>query len=448
LRRILLPWLLLIGAILAAAACSSGSGEKGNSSPTPTVSGLESSPGPGVTSDRILLGMTNDLTSTGKTPYGAITLAIQAYFKSLNEEGGVCGRTLELMTEDDAYSAPVALEKTKKLVEQDGVLAMIGGIGTEQHQQVAAYLNDPNADGNTADGIPDLFVSSGWAGFFDASRYPWTVQFIPAFAMDGAILGEYIKANLAGKKTGVLYRDDDFGREYFAGVAASLGGADKIVPQPFPPDTADLAAQVGALKDGGVEVVVVAATPEVAATAITAAVAGGYAPQWLMGYSIPPSALASRVGGGMSADQLVTGFRLLNGTLSTQYLMSAVEDEAKPEMVEHTRIMETYRGPPVSSLSVYGQALAETVAWTISRTCGNLTREGLMKAAETTTGFRPSLMLPGISINLSDTDHRSIDALQFVEIRESGEVAPVGDVVSLEASPTPAPAGDSATPGG
>lgn len=395
--------------------------------------------------DRILLGMTNDLTATGKTPYAAITLAIQAYFKSINEEGGVCGRSLELQTEDDAYSAAKALEKTKKLVK-DGVLAVIGGIGTEQHKQAAAYLNDPNGDGKTTDGIPDLFVSSGWSGFFDAARYPWTVQFIPAFATDGAILGEYIKANLAGKKTGVLYRDDDFGREYLAGLAASLGGTDKLVPQPFSPATADLATQVKTLKDAKVQVAVVAATPEVAATAVKAAVASGYSPQWVMGYSIPPSTLASAVGGGMAAEQLVAGFKLLDGTLSTQYLMSAVEDEAKPEMAEHKRIMETYDGPPVSSLSIYGQALAETVVWTISRSCGNLTREGLMQAAESTADFRPSLMLPGISMTLGDTDHRSVDALQPVEIKESGEVVPIGDVLSLEPSPTPSAKPASRTP--
>jgi ABC-type branched-subunit amino acid transport system substrate-binding protein len=385
--------------------------------------------------------MTNDMAGSGQTPYGAVTRAIQAYLASVNEEGGVCGRSVELLAEDDGYSGPAALERTKKLVQEAGVFAMIGGVGTEQHREAAAYLNDPNGDGDMSDGIPDLFVSSGWSAYYDTASMPWTVGFIPGFAVDGAIIGRYINAELAGKKVAVLYRDDDYGREYLAGVATSLGGIDKIVPQPFPPTQGDVSVEVGKVRDAGGEVVVIAATPEVAAGALTAAAAITYDPQWIVGYSVPPSMLASRIGGGTSAEQLAAGFKLLDGSISTEYLLSPIEDETKPEIVEHTRIMESHRGPSVSSLSVYGQAIAETLVWTLGRSCSNLTRAGLMQAVESTVEFHPSVMLPEIAVNLGESDHRSVEALQPVQILESGEVVRVGDVISLEASPTPSPEG-------
>jgi len=127
--------------------------------------------GPGVTETEIRLGMTNDLTGSGDTPYAVITTAIQAYFAKVStEDGGVCDRKLVLLAEDDRYTPEGALEGTKKLAEQDEVLAMIGGLGTAAHQPVAAYLNDPNADGNHSDGVPDLFVSTGWSGWGDVAK--------------------------------------------------------------------------------------------------------------------------------------------------------------------------------------------------------------------------------------------------------------------------------------
>jgi len=433
---LLRPWLLAPAAgaiLLITAACNGGGNDNpGNvGGPSPTVAATA---GPGVTNEVIRVGMTNDMAGSGLTPYGAVTRAMQAYLTWFNEQGEVCERDLELLVEDDEYSADKALAGTKKLVEQDGVLAMVGGIGTEVHRPAGEYLNDPNADGDKSDGVPDLFVSTGWSGWHDTTRFPWTVGFIPGFTQDGAALGLYAEQNFPGKKVGVLFRDDDFGREYVTGVAGALGGTDKIVSQPYTSDEIDVAVQVGQLKDAGVEVLVLATTPEVVATAVRASAALGWAPHLFVGYTTPPSTMAARLGGGISATELEAGFQALDGTISTEYLLSPIEDESEDVMQEHRMRMQSYRGPQVSTLSVYGQALAETLIEALSRTCGNLNRGGLMAAVESMSSFTPTVVLPGVRVSLSDADHRAIESFQPVEIKGTGEVLRVGDLISLEST--------------
>lgn len=422
----------MVIAVALASAC--GGGDDDSAAPAPQNGAPEATAGPGVTDDTIRLGMTNDMGGAGKTPYGAVTRAMTAYFAWLNEKGGVCGRSIELLVEDDQYSAEKALAGTKKLVEQDGVLAMVGAVGTEAHMTVGPYLNDPNGDGDTSDGVPDLFVSTGWSGWHDVTRFPWTVGFIPGFITDGAVLGLYAKGAFEGRKVGVLHRDDDFGREYAAGVAVALGGADKIVSQPYVSEDVDVAVQIGQLRDAGVEVLVLATTPEVVSTALRSAAAIGWAPQVMTGYTSPPSTMAARIGGGTSTAELEVGFQALDGMISTEYLMSPIEDESDDAMQEHRRVMQSYRGPQVSALSVYGQALAETTAEALSLSCDNLNRLGLMAAVESMNDFRPDVMLPGIRVSLSDTDHKGIESLQPVEIAHTGEVIRTGEVIGLEST--------------
>lgn len=408
-------------------------------------------PGPGVTATQITLGMTNDMAGTGDTPYAAITLAMQAYFRKLNtEDGGICGRDVNLAVEDDTYSPQLALAQTKKLVEQTGVLAMAGGLGTEAQQGVAAYLNDPNADGDKSDGVPDLFVSSGWSGWKDSATFPWTIGYIPDYETDGVVLARYAAANLPGMKLGIIYADDTVGKDYLAGFTAGLADASLLVSQyAFPVGATTLTDQLTRAKTDGAEAVLLAATPDMSALAIQEAVAMQYTPKWLLSYTNAPSMLASRLGGGSAADQLLAGFQKLDGAVSTAYLLSPVEDEDAAAMNEHTRIMQTYEGPTVSSLTVYGQSLAEAIVETLGRSCGNLTRAGLLAAAESIGGFHSSLMLPGVTVDLAHTDHRSVQALQAVVIHADSSVTPDGPVIDASvaaATPTAAPSGVTLTP--
>jgi branched-chain amino acid transport system substrate-binding protein len=314
---------------------------------------------------------------------------------------------------------------------------MIGALSTQAHVQVGPYLNDPDGDGNTSDGVPDLFVSTGWSGWGDAAAYPWTIGFIPDYASDGLVLGRHITAEFPDGQIGLLYQDDEFGRDYRTALE-SLFSSERLLSQPYPPEDTDISQEIGALVDFGAQVIVLAAPPEIAAAAIRAARGGGADPAFLLSYINQPSNLASDLGGGASAQAIISGFQQLDGVLLTSYLLSAVEDERSPAVIEHVRIMETYDGPDPSSLSIYGQALAETVVETLDRACPDLTRSNVIAAAESLDGFRPSLMLPGITIKLSDTDHLAVQALQVWRINGDGTLTPEGD--PLEAvTPSPSP---------
>lgn len=430
------PWLLALVLVailsLAAVACESKDKDK-----TPTDGGTPSgdvTPGPGVSDTEIKLGTTNDLAGTGGTPYGVVTTAIQAFVAKVNEEdGGVCDRDLTLIAEDDQYAAAQALEKSKKLVEEDQVLGIVSALGTGAHLGAVDYLNDPNGDGDTSDGIPDLFVSTGFSGWGDYEKWPWTTGHIPDYRSDGKILAQYINDNHAGEKVGILYQHDPFGQDYLTSVKDNLADASLLVSeQSYEVGTPDVSGQILSIEDAGAEVVVLASVPNYTANAIVSANTQGFAPQWVQSYVNAPTSVAALIGGGTDLEQLADGFALLEGVVGTNYLLDAIGDAGTEPMVEHARIMEEFDGPGVSTLSVYGQSLAELLVDVVGRACDNLTREGLQEAAESTQGFSSSLMIPGIEINLGPTDHYAIQGLQPVKIEADGTLTDIGDVISVE----------------
>ena len=426
-------WLLALAALLliAAAACGDDDDEE-EEPPSPGATTPSGEVGPGVTDTEILLGHSNDLAGTGGTPYGIITPAMVAYFDKVNEEdGGVCGRDIKLIAEDDQYQPALALEKAKKLVEQDEVLGFVGALGTAAHLGAVDYLNDPNGDGNTEDGVPDLFVSTGFSGWGDYQKWPWTIGFIPDYQSDGKIQAQYMNENLPDGKLGILYQNDAFGKDYLNSVKETFTG-EVVSEQSYEASATDISSQILTIKDAGADVVFLGTTPAFAAKAIVAAHTQDFKPQFFQSYVNAHTTLASLIGGGTSADQLAAGFAELDGTIATNYILSAVEDADDPAMVEHKRIMETFGGPSLSTLTVYGQALAELVVETLSGACDNLNREGLLAAAESIQGFAPSVIWPGIEINLSSDDHYAIQALQPVQIQADGTLEELGDVISLE----------------
>ena len=425
--------LLGLALVTLLAACGSDD-DGGTPTPVPTLTrpatptGPTAVPGPGVNAERILLGMTNDLSGSGNTPYGDITVAIQTYFAKVNQEdGGVCGRDVALYSTDDAYAPHLALEQTRFLVEQQQVLAMIGALSTDAHEEVAAYLNDPNADGDTTDGVPDLFVSTGWSAWSDTSIYPWTIPLIPSYTTDAAVLGRYARETLGEDALiALLYEADETGREYVRGLLEEIG-EENVITEPV---TASVRVNVESVADSGAAAVISALTPDLTAWAIRSAAAVDFNPLWLISNTNTPGAVAAELGDGDSPDDLTEGFAQLAGAATTAYLLSPVQHADVPAMFEHSRIMRQYDGPPPSTLTVYGHALAETAVETLARACHDLTRPGVMRAAESLTGYRPSLMLPNITLTVDANDHDTVDTLQPVEITELGELLPLGDPIS------------------
>jgi len=451
-------WLLaLAGGVAAVSLAACGGGD--DPTPTPSLSPSATptsppgvTPGPGVSDSEIRLGMTNDLAGAGGTPYAAVTASVQAYFARVNEElDGVCDRKVVVIAADDRYTPEIALQETQRLVEEEDVLAIIGAQSTDVHLAVAPYLNDPNGDEDGGDGVPDLFLSTGWSGWGIVERFPWSIGFIPDYASDGEIIAKYINERQSGKKVGLLYENSNFGRDYRAALERVFVGRDVLVAtveydveqgedeaEPTPVDGEDptptpaVRPLLQELIDAGAEVVVLGTTPAVSAEVFKIANAGDIISQFILSYVNTPSTLAAEIGGGTQADSLLEGFEKLSGSVVSKYMLNLVEDEGSPDLIEHQRIMETYDGPPVTTLSIYGQALAETVVETLSRACDQLDREGVLQAAESLSGFRPSVLLSGIEINLSSEDHRAIETMQPVMIEADGSLTEIGEPISAE----------------
>ncbi|MCS7275620.1 MAG: ABC transporter substrate-binding protein [Dehalococcoidia bacterium] len=418
--RLKRAWLLLAALLslgLFLAACEE---EEGPASPTPgTTPGR---PGQvrtdfGVTDTEIKLGHTNVLSGSLAAVYQPVTPALQAYFEYVNrEKGGVCGRRITLIVEDNQYSPTVARERVTKLIEQDRVLALVGDLGTPAVTGEVDYVNEQK--------VPHLYVSTGASKWGDYQRWPWTTGYIPDYVSEGRILGRFAQERFPNAKVGILYQNDDFGLDGRNGFKQEFRGQ-IVAEQSYESTATDISSQLANIRAAGADLVYLYATPAFSARAFQYMQQNNWRPQVMMSYVNPPVLTAQLAGGGNRE----AGLQLVQGTISTNYLLDFIADADKPEMKEHVRIMQTYGGPPIQSLSVYGQSLAELVVETLKRACdaGDMTRQGVMRAAESIRGFRTSLLLPGITINLGPRDHFSIQALMPVQIQPDGTPRPLRD---------------------
>lgn len=420
---VLLAALLSMGLVLA--ACG---GEE--ATPTPSPQAGQTPTGPrqvktdfGVTDTEIKLGHTNVLSGNLAAVYQPVSPALRAYFEYVNrEKGGVCGRRINLIIEDNQYSPTVARQVVTKLIEQDRVVALVGDLGTPAVTGEVDYVNEQK--------VPLLYLSTGASKWGDFQRWPWTTGFIPDYVSEGRILGRYAQERFPNAKVGILYQNDDFGMDGRNGFKQEFKGQ-IVAEQSYESTATDISSQMANLRAAGADLVYLYSTPNFSAMAFRYMQQNNWRPQVMMSYVNPPVLTATIAGGGNAQ----AGLQLVQGTISTNYLLDYIADADKPEMKEHVRIMQTYGGPQVQSLSVYGQALAELMVETLKRACdaGDLTRQGVMRAAESIRGFRMSVLLPGITVNLGPRDHFAIQALMPVQIQPDGTPRPLRDQpISIE----------------
>jgi ABC-type branched-subunit amino acid transport system substrate-binding protein len=350
--------------------------------------------GPGVTDTEIVLGQHAPLSGGLGAVYAQVPSAQQAYYRYVNEEkGGVCGRKIVLKVEDDAGDPARALEVTRKLVEQDKVFAMVGSLGDVNHGAVWDYLNE--------NGVPDLFIIAGAHRFSsDPEGHPWTVQMIPDYLVEGSFYGRYISQEWPDKKVAVLYENDDTGRDGLAGVRRGLDPSKNqiVSEQPYEATAVDIRPQLIAMKDAGAEVVVLYSTIGFTAQAIKGADRMGWKPQFIAGY--------------VNSDAILFQFvspKLAAGLISFQCCkMPDWTDD--PAVAEHHRIMSQYGGPTPSIFSVVSHLQAELVVDVFSRSCDNLTREGVMHTTlNEIRDWRSGLLVEGATVTLSDKDRRALE---------------------------------------
>ncbi|WP_456753268.1 MULTISPECIES: ABC transporter substrate-binding protein [unclassified Bradyrhizobium] len=375
---------------------------------------------PGATDTEIKVG--NIMPYSGPaSAYATIGKTEAAYFNKLNSEGGINGRKVNFISYDDAYSPPKMVEQARKLVESDEVLLIFNPLGTPGNTAIQKYMN--------AKKVPQLFVSTGAAKWNDAKNFPWTMGWQPSYQVEARIYAKYILDKYPGKTIGVLYQNDDFGKDYLIGLHEGLGDAAKkliVVESSYETSSPTVDSQIVQIKGANPDIFVNIATPKFAAQAIKKAAELDWHPvQFLTNVSVS-------IGGVMKP----AGYEASQGILSTQYLKDPKDPEWKndPAMVEWRSFMTKWypEGDQDDASTVFGYGVAKGLEQVL-RQCGdNLTRENLMKQAAS-LNFEIGIYLPGTKIKTGPDDYAPIEQLQMMRFKgESWER--FGPVMSGEKS--------------
>lgn len=372
----------------------------------------------GITDTEILLGTHMPLSASPASIYGnQIVPGMLAYFEYINEtQGGVNGRKIRLLVGDDHYEPPETNTVVRRLVDQDGIFALLSGLGTAQHTAVFEFLKENN--------IPDLFTATGATLFTDPISRT-TFGYNPNYIQEGTEIGRYIVENFPGAKVGLIIQNDDFGGDGKLGVEAGIEGSDVtiIATETYEAVNTDMTAQVQRLRNEGIDVLVGYTLPSQAANIIRTARATleWDVPIIFTGVIADPSTIA-----------LAGGAENAAGVITTAYLTPLnVSDD--PGIQKHIEIMEQFGGgTAASNLSIYGQSVAELAVEVFTRAGQDLNRRSVIAAAEQVRDFLCTVCLA--PINLSPTDHRAIETLSFA-IAEGSSWVLFGDLVSFESTP-------------
>jgi branched-chain amino acid transport system substrate-binding protein len=348
--------------------------------------------------------------------FGAIGRAEAAYFEMINDRGGINGRAIRLISYDDRSRPANALDLTRTLVEADHVLLVFGSFGTPGNLAVRKYLNEKR--------IPQLFVASGDDAWADPKSFPWTMGWSPPFRIEGRIYANYIQAYYAGQKIGVLWQNDEFGRDLFRGLRDGLDDSTGIIVSDVTFDLTDnsLDRQLDVLRSSGAQIVVFDGAPAMAGRVIRTLSESDWHPVLLLANAGASIANALRPG----------GLENSIGVISTAFLKDGSDPAWKDDtaMKEFASFMDKYypEGDKEDSYAVFGYAAAHTLAQVLKQ-CGNdLTRENIMRQAQALKGFQSPVVLPGIVINTSPTDYRPIKQMRLVQF-DGTTWQPIGEVI-------------------
>jgi branched-chain amino acid transport system substrate-binding protein len=357
---------------------------------------------PGVTSTSIHIGGTFPLTGVASL-YKTIPAAEGAYFAYVNAHGGVNGRKIDFTVLDDAYNPAQTVPLTQQLVEQDGIFADVGSLGTAPNLSIWGYLNGKK--------VPQSLIATGdsyWG--YSYKKYPWTIGWQPDYPGEGKVYGKYIAANMSGAKIGVLYQNDAFGKNYFAGLRVGLGShkSQIVSSQSYDPTQTSLVQQILALKAAGADTFVIFALPSQAITALVTATKVGWTPQIFLG-NVSANPIFLRIASQNGAN--------VNGVISTSYLV----DPLLPQMANTvgaklaTSIITTYAPPLLPSLNagdanvVYGLGVAWNFVYALQHAGKNPTRASYMAALKSMKNVVDPFNYPGIKMNTSATDNFPIE---------------------------------------
>jgi branched-chain amino acid transport system substrate-binding protein len=356
---------------------------------------------PGVSDTEIRIGQTMPYSGPASA-YGAIGRAEAAYFTMLNEEGGVNGRRITLLSLDDGYSPPKTFEQTRRLVEQENVAFIFSSLGTPTGVVVHKYLNEKQ--------VPQLFQSSGATFWGDPEHFPWSIGWQPNYQTEGAIYGRYLLRVKPNARVAVLYQNDDAGRDYVAGFKAGLGAeaAQRMIIAVATYETTDptLESQIVALQASGADVLFDNSTPKFAAQAIRKVYDVGWHPlHFLMSVASSVSAVLEPA-----------GFDKSQGLVSAAYLKDPNDPQWKddPAYKDWLAFMQRYdpEGNLGDSFNVSGYALAQTVVQVLKQCGDDLSRENIMRQAANLDLELP-MLLPGIKVRTSPNSFYPVQRMRL-----------------------------------
>ncbi|EIG60937.1 ABC transporter substrate-binding protein [Bradyrhizobium canariense] len=351
--------------------------------------------------------------------YAAIGKAEEAYFNKINAEGGIGGRKIKFISYDDGYSPPKTVEQARKLVESDGVLLIFGSLGTSTNGAIRKYMNEKK--------VPQLFVASGASKWNDPKQYPWTMGWQPSYASEARIYAKYIMKEKPDGKIGVLYQNDDFGKDYLKGLKDGLGPKASMIVLEDGYDTSEPAIDehVVKLKASGADIFVSITTPKFAAQAIKKAAEIGWHPVHII------SNVSASVGGVLEP----AGLEISQGILSASYTKDGSDPQwnADDGMKKFYNFLAKY-DPKANKLDagvVFGYAAAQTMVKVLQMCGDDLTRDNVMKQAASLKDFEPDTLLPGIKINTAADNFAPIEQLQMMRFKgRKWEL--FGDIISSE----------------
>ncbi len=333
---------------------------------------------PGATDSEIKVG--NIMPYSGPaSAYGEIGKTEAAYFRKVNAEGGVNGRKINFISYDDGYSPPKTVEQARKLVESDEVLLIFQSLGTAHNTAIQRYMN--------AKKVPQLFVATGATKWNDPQHFPWTMGWQPSYQSEARIYSEYLLKNHSQGKVGVLYQNDDYGKDYLKGLKDGLNG--KI------------------LKASGADIIFNVATPKFAAQAI----------KKIAELSWRPVHLLNNVSQSVGSVLKPAGLDNAKGVLTTAYFKDPTDPTWKDDAAykKWSAFMDKYYpdGDKTSTFTVYGYLVAQTLVAVLKQSGDNLTRDNVMKQAASLKNLELDMLLPGMRINTGPNDFAPIKQMQM-----------------------------------
>jgi branched-chain amino acid transport system substrate-binding protein len=357
----------------------------------------------GASDTEIKIGQTVPFSGPASA-YASIGKTQAAYFNMINEQGGVNGRKITLIQYDDAYSPPKAVEQVRKLVESDEVLLTFQIIGTPSNAAVQKYLNSKK--------VPQLFAATGASKFTDPKNFPWTLGFNPNYFVEGRIYGQYILKEYPNAKIGVLYQNDDLGKDYLNGIKAGLGDkAAKMIVAEASYEVADptIDSQVLKIKDAGADLFFSASTPKQAAQAIKKIAEMGWHPVHIVDIN------ATSLGAVLQP----AGLEASKGLISTNYGKDPLDPTWKDDagLKKYFDFMAKYYpdGDKNSNFNTYGFSTAQLLVHVLKQCGDDLTRENVLKQATNMKDVQLDLMLPGISPTTTPNDYRVNKQMQMMK---------------------------------